>query len=133
MREVRTEIDIAATPARVWSVLTNFPAHPSWHPFIRSISGSAVQGERLAVSVQPEGGRVLRFRPTVLAAEPGKQLRWRGRFLVPGLFDGEHYFELSARGADQTRFVHGERFSGLLVSMSKSNLDTATRAQASSR
>ena len=128
MHEVRTEIDIAATPARVWKVLTDFPAHSSWNPFVRSIVGSPEKGKQLVVSIQPEGGRAMTFKPTVLVAEPDKVLRWRGRFLMPGLFDGEHYFELDALGASGTRFVHGERFSGLLVSMSRSALETGTRA-----
>jgi hypothetical protein len=34
---------------------------------------------------------------------------------VPGLFDGEHRFELHPVGADRTRFVQAERFTGILV------------------
>ena len=47
------------------------------------------------------------FRPEVLRCEPGRELRWLGHFLVPGLFDGEHAhlleglfgFEPHGRGA----------------------------------
>jgi hypothetical protein len=128
MHEVRTEIEIDATPARVWRVLTDFPAHSQWNPFVRSIAGVPGQGQRLVVSVQPEGGKSMTFKPTVLAAEPDRQLRWLGHFLVPGLFDGEHYFELTPHGEGRTTFVHGERFSGLLVFMAKSALEGGTRA-----
>lgn len=38
------------------------------------------------------------FRPTVLVAEPDRELRWRGRLLVPGLLDGEHAFVVEPRG-----------------------------------
>jgi len=34
------------------------------------------------------------FRPTILKAEPERELRWLGRLLLPGLFDGEHVFEI---------------------------------------
>jgi hypothetical protein len=128
MHEVRTEIEIDATPARVWSVLTDFPSHPQWNPFIRAIAGSLETGRKLVVSVQPQGGRAMTFKPTLLVADAQRQLRWRGHFLVPGIFDGEHYFEMTPHGDDQTRFVHGERFSGLLVSMAKSGLEGGTRA-----
>ncbi len=37
------------------------------------------------------------MRPTVLVAEPGRELRWLGRLLVPGLFDGEHRFTIEER------------------------------------
>ncbi len=30
------------------------------------------------------------FRPTVLVAEPNRELRWLGRLFMPGPFDGEH-------------------------------------------
>ena len=59
---------------------------------------------------------------------PGEELRWRGRFLLPGIFDGEHYFRLEAAAPGVARLVHGERFSGLLVPLFKSSLDRETRA-----
>lgn len=68
------------------------------------------------------------FRPKVLVAEPNTELRWLGRLLIPGLFDGEHYFRLSSLGSNRTRLVHGERFSGVLVPFAKSSLESATRA-----
>ena len=68
------------------------------------------------------------FRPKVLVAKPNAELRWLGRFLMPGLFDGEHYFVLSQLGENRTRFVHGERSSGVLVPLVKSNLESAIRA-----
>jgi hypothetical protein len=128
MHEVRTEIDIQAPPARVWSVLADFPAHAQWNPFVRSIAGRPAAGERLLVNVQPQGGKAMTFKPVVLVADPHRELRWRGRFLVPGLFDGEHYFQIAPDGRGGTRFVHGEKFSGLLVGMAKSSLDGGTRA-----
>jgi hypothetical protein len=57
----------------------------------------------------------MRFRPTVLALRPERELRWLGRLFIPGLFDGEHYFLLEPMGEGRTRLTHGEKFSGLLV------------------
>ena len=116
MKKVAASIEIAATPAHVWEILTDFPAHAEWNPFVTSISGPLRKGERLTVRVQPPGGKGMTFKPTVLAAEPERELRWRGRLLVPGLFDGEHYFRLEPT-AGGTRFHHGEEFSGLFVAM----------------
>jgi hypothetical protein len=55
------------------------------------------------------------FKPTVLAAEPGRELRWLGRFLVPGLLDGEHRFAIEPLPEGRSRFIQSERFTGLLV------------------
>lgn len=57
----------------------------------------------------------MRFKPTVLAVRPERELRWLGHLFVTGLFDGEHYFLLQPLDADRARFVQGENFSGLLV------------------
>ncbi|WP_425259105.1 SRPBCC family protein [Rubrivivax sp. RP6-9] len=115
MEHIRTEIDIAASPAAVWHVLTDFPAYPAWNPFVRSIRGSQAPGSPLHVTVQPEGGKPMSFKPRLLIFEPGKELRWKGRLLAPGIFDGEHYFALSEPSPGTVHFVHGEVFRGLLV------------------
>jgi hypothetical protein len=128
MLEIRTEIDIAASPARVWSVLMDFPAHPAWNPFVRAISGTPRIGERLVVSIQPEGGKGMTFKPRVLVADAHKEFRWLGHLLLPGIFDGEHFFQLQALAPDRTRLVHGERFSGLLVPLARASLEGPTRA-----
>ena len=85
MHEVRTEIEIEATPERVGSILLDFPSHPEWNPFVRCIEGFAIVGDRLTVSIQPQGGRGMTFRPTVLAVIPNQELRWLGRSLLPGI------------------------------------------------
>lgn len=128
MHEIATEIEINASASRVWSVLTDFPAHADWNPFVREISGEPRAGARLRIEICPPGGKGMRFRPTVLVATPGEELRWLGRLLIPGLFDGEHYFRIVPLAPDHVRFVHGERFSGLLVGLAKSSLDSGTRA-----
>ena len=32
MHQIVTQIDIAASPERVWSILMDFPAYPQWNP-----------------------------------------------------------------------------------------------------
>ena len=63
------------------------------------------------------------FKPTVLAAEPGRELRWLGRLLVPGVFDGEHRFRLEPLPDGRTRFIQSERFTGILVALLRKTLD----------
>ena len=126
MRRIETAIDIAAPPLVVWGVLVDFAAYPDWNPFIRRLQGEARVGARLEVTVQPPGSRAMTFKPTVLAAEPGRELRWLGRVLLPGLFDGEHSFRLD-RTASGCRLHHGETFRGILVPLFEKMLDNTER------
>jgi len=121
-RRVERSVDIAAPPAQVWATLTDFAAYPSWNPFIRELEGTARTGDRLVVEIHPDGGRAMTFTPTVLAAEPGTELRWLGRVLVPGLLDGEHSFTLEPVPGG-TRLTQAETFSGVLVPLVGSAID----------
>ena len=115
MRELRSEIEIDAPPARVWAILTDFDAYPGWNPFMTSIEGQASQGAKLSVRLELPGVRAMSFAPTLIALQPDRELRWRGRLLVPGVFGGEHIFELHPAGGGGTRLVHREEFGGVLV------------------
>jgi hypothetical protein len=127
MKELHSEIEIAATAERVWRVLTDFPAYPQWNPFIRRISGEPKTGERLEVRLEPPGARGITFRPKILNAEANHELRWLGHLFVPGLFDGEHSLIIEPLGESRVRFVQREEFRGLLVPLLARSLDANTR------
>jgi hypothetical protein len=125
--QIQTEIEIDAAPERVWSILTDFAAYPEWNPFIRFIHGTTKRGTRLEVRIQPSGASGMTFRPTVEAADAGQELRWRGRLLLPGLFDGEHRFVIERIAAAKVRFRQSERFNGILVPIFKGSLNRDTK------
>jgi hypothetical protein len=127
MKELHTEIEIAASAERVWELLTDFASYPQWNPFIRSISGQPTLGEHLEVRLEPPGGRGMTFKPKVLNAEPNRELRWLGNLLVPGLFDGEHSFTIEPLEENRVRFVQREAFKGLLVPLFARSLETNTQ------
>lgn len=124
---ISIETDIDAPPATVWSELTNFASYAQWNPFINSMSGTPAIGEKLDVNIQPPGGSEMRFNPTVTVADEAKTLEWLGRVGIPFIFDGRHRFELVPTPSGGTRFVHGEKFSGILVPFFKRELDTKTK------
>ena len=127
MKELRSEIEIAAPARRVWEILTDFADFPQWNPFIRRAQGTLVKGERLEVVMQPSGARGMTFSPTVLNVEADREIRWIGHLFVPGLFDGEHIFTIEPLGTGRVRFTQRELFTGLLVPLLARMLDTGTQ------
>jgi hypothetical protein len=123
MKNIQTEILILADTAKVWDVLMNFDSYPKWNPFITSISGERKLGNRLTVSINPPGGKGMTFKPNILTLEANKEFRWKGKLGINGIFDGEHYFILEVLENDKTKFIHGEKFSGLLVPLVCKMLD----------
>ena len=123
MKNIQTEILILADTAKVWDVLMNFDSYPKWNPFITSISGERKLGNRLTVSINPPGGKGMTFKPNILTLEANKEFRWKGKLGINGIFDGEHYFILESVDKDITKFIHGEKFSGLLVPFVRKILD----------
>ena len=115
MKELSTQIEINAPAARVWQTLTDTEALSEWNPFIASIEGQLEEGSRLKVRVTPPKGMAMTFRATVIKIEQGRELRWLGHLLMPGVFDGEHYFTIEPSGEGGVRFHQGERFTGILV------------------
>lgn len=128
MHEITTTVEIDAPPHSTWTVLVDFASYRDWNPFVRSIEGSPREGETLKAFIQPVGGRGMTFRPRVLRAVPNEELRWLGRLWLPGIFDGEHFFRIEPLDdGRRSRFIHGERFAGLLVPLLRRQLDRGTR------
>ncbi len=121
--ELRHEVEIDASPAAVWAVLTDTDAYPDWNPFVRRLSGELREGARIEAQIAPPNGRSMTFKPTVLTAEPDRELRWLGRFLLPGLLDGEHSFRIEPVAGGRARFIQPERFSGILSGLLGTTLD----------
>ena len=127
MKKLHTEIEINATPTVVWGMLLDFATYPEWNPFIVAIDGDASVGSKLRVRLEPPEGRGATFRPSVTAIEQDRCFEWVGKLGFKGLFDGRHRFEIEATSRG-TRFIHSEKFSGVLVPLLARVLDKGTRA-----
>jgi hypothetical protein len=90
-KEIVTEIEINASPSRVWWVLTDFKNYQTWNPFIKKISGIPARNEKLEVHMPDPRGGMMVFTPDVLVAERERELRWLGRS-EGNAFNGEHCF-----------------------------------------
>ncbi|MFI5221302.1 MAG: SRPBCC family protein [Bacteroidia bacterium] len=125
-KELKSEILINASPDKIWKILTDFDKYPEWNPFIKSIKGNAVVGNIIVARMEPPGASGMTFKPKVLVFETNKEFRWIGHLLFPGLFDGEHKFELIDNGNGTTTFIQSEKFNGILIPFFNKMLDINT-------
>ncbi len=115
MKYIYSEIEIKASPQRVWNILTDFSSFPEWNPFIRSAKGELLVGKRLKVKLKSPKGMGMTLKPEVLTARPNRELSWLGHLFIPWVFDGRHIFTIVPVNGNKVLFVQREKFSGVLV------------------
>lgn len=121
-KEIKTSIVIDAQPEIIWKVLTDFPSYEQWNLFLTSVEGDFIVGNKVKITA---GG--MKFKPKVLAYEENVEIRWKGKFLFKGLFDGEHSFVIVDNGEGTSTFKQEEIFSGILVGLFKKKIEGSTK------
>src|SRR4051794_41852368 len=84
--DIRTEIDIEAPPEEVWPHLVDLTAYADWNPFITSATGSAEEGRRLSLRMEPPGGRAATVHPRGTQGSTAAALGWLRPLGVPRPF-----------------------------------------------
>jgi len=115
MKSLHAGIDIDAPAERVWQIVSDFDEYADWNPFIVRAAGEPRVGARLDITIAAPGMRPVSFRPRVLDVEPGRLIRWKGEFKLPGLFDGRHALIVDALDGGRSRFTTHEDVTGLLL------------------
>ena len=77
--------------------------------------------------MQPNDAKGITFKPRVLTFDVNTDFRWLGHLLFPGLFDGEHRFQLIDNGNGTTTFIQSEKFRGILIPLFAKMLNTNTK------
>jgi len=114
---IKSAIDIGTSAEIVWRVLTDFNAYPHWNPFLISVFGPPVPGQRLKIQARYPRGDTVEFTARVVKSIPAAELRWRRRRIIEGIFDREQAFFIVPNGIKGVRFIQREHFSGMLVSL----------------
>jgi hypothetical protein len=116
MKEIRAEIDIQASPEKVWQILTDLDKYPEWNPFLHHAIGKVELGAKVDV-IFKSGAKNMTLHCIVTKVEPNRELRWKYHVGFPFLFQGEHCFIIEPAGENLLHFVDKEIFTGLLIPM----------------
>jgi hypothetical protein len=115
MLEVRTYIDIGASASLVWGILTDFGSYRRWNPFIRAILGEAQVGNSIEITQDQAAFGGTTFRATLTHVREPRELRWFGRWAVPGLYSAEHRFAIESLPSGGVRLHNAEQYRGVVV------------------
>ncbi len=111
------EVNISATPDRLWTLLTDARDFPRWNSTVSSIDGQIREGARLRLRVP---GTDRTFNPRVSGVVACQRMIWTGGFAP--MFKGVRTFELRPQKDGSTDFAMEERFSGLMLPLIKGSL-----------
>jgi hypothetical protein len=112
--EVRHDITINASPARVWQTVIEFENYNKWNSQLHYLGGRISKNETIHLKLSVEGTAPYEFRPTISQWSEGKSFAWIARTGVPRLFDGEHFFEIKPNLDGTTTLINREEYRGVL-------------------
>ena len=121
--EIKTSIKIKATPEAVWSVFSKFNELKNWNTFLIKVEGDLKVGNKIKIRVGD-----MNFKPKVLIFNPNSEFKWKGKLLLPYVFDGTHQFLFIDNKDGTTTFEQNELFRGILVPLMRKKLNTEIKA-----
>lgn len=127
MKTIETNIVIDSTPQKVWNILTNFKEYELWNPFMTKVVGDANLGSKIEVNIKTMNGKKRTYYPIITKCETNSELRWKGKSILPGVFDGERIFILERSVDEKVSLSHKEIFSGLGVKFVGNKLNEKLR------
>jgi hypothetical protein len=119
-RVITTEIEINASPDKVWTVLANINDWKNWSPIIKDSSGEAKMDSKLVITMISEEGKEgkpgPRYEPVITVFEKYKNLTWSAKMMAGFVMTNGKVLILEKTSLG-TKLIHKETFSGLMVPM----------------
>lgn len=119
MFSVEDSIIINAPSQQVWQVLLDFEHYQEWNSLLQYLEGQPELGQKLKLRITIPNGISYIFQPTVTQYQENKVFAWKAITGIPGIFDGEHFFELQEIHDRTTKFTNRENFRGLVTPIVK--------------
>jgi hypothetical protein len=91
------------------------------------VAGNAILGSKIEVNIKTINGKKRTYFPIITKCEINRELRWKGKSFLPGIFDGERIFVIEKSSDNRVSFLHKEVFRGLGVKLVGNKLDQDLR------
>jgi len=127
LKTIETNIIVDSNPNKIWSILTKFEEYELWNPFMTKVVGNAILGSKIEVNIKTISGKQRTYFPIITKCEINRELRWKGKSFLPGIFDGERIFVIEETNNNRVSFLHKEVFKGLGVKLVGDKLDQDLR------
>lgn len=118
MKIFETTTLIHAEADRIWALLVDAPAYPSWNTTVDKVEGTIALGQKIKVFAKISPGRA--FPVKVVELLPLERMVWSGGMPL-GLFKGVRTFTLTKKD-DAVEFGMREVYSGLMSPMIERSL-----------
>lgn len=124
VQEIKTEIEIAASPAKVWSIITNIDEWQDWSPIISASQGEPIVGSKLNITMmgKEEGKDGPQYNPVIIGLKDQKYFHWRANMLAGFIFTNDKIFHLKETETG-THLIHIETFKGLMAPLMSGSVE----------
>ncbi|MCO4837543.1 MAG: SRPBCC domain-containing protein [Oceanospirillaceae bacterium] len=116
MQEIKTEIHIAASPAKVWGIIADIDHWHEWSPIINASKGASELGAILSITMAntQKGTDGPKYKPVIIGFDEQKTFHWRAHMMAGFVFTNDKIFTLKATETG-TYLTHVETFKGLMA------------------
>lgn len=111
--EYEVSINIKASPARIWSLLTTASEFPKWNSTVQSIEGQIALGQVIQLRATVAPTRVFKLKVSELV--PEQRMVWNDG--TAPIFTGVRTYTLRPQQDASTDFSMTEVFRGLMLPM----------------
>ena len=107
IQEIKTDIEISATPEKVWRILSDINSWEKWSPIIKGANGTASVGNELTIKMigKNEGEEGPVYNPVITEIRAPNYLRWQAHMVAGFIFTNYKILELEETSSG-TRLTH---------------------------
>lgn len=121
----QTTFPVAASPDRVWEVISDFDSWPEWNPSVPSIKGDLKIGNVCAVKLVMPGRPSVNVKVTLTDVDPGRRFAWHGNIAHDRFFAGDRSLDIEPQADGTVLVTHTEEVTGAIFPVFKALIGEA--------